>query len=179
MSINIEQLELNVNLYALQPDFLNSELHYVIAQSENSFRFARWNEEPENNEKKFYCFLTEQELFIPAGNISLKQSYVLKENAVYPIAANYPDFAAMIETLQEKGIAKAIRRFLTEDIEAIKEGLEEKSGAIEKHIVTSRHGQHILLVFDDKEISISDAMVYFRKKSPFNKSHYDHVKEEK
>ena len=62
MRINVSLLEINVNLHALQPDFLNSELYYVIAQSENSFRFAAWNEEPSADEEKFYCFLTEKEM---------------------------------------------------------------------------------------------------------------------
>lgn len=178
MSINVDQLEINVNLHALQPDFLNSELHYVIAQNENSFRFAAWDEEPGVGEEKFYCFLTEQELLIPAGNILLRQSYVLKEDSIYPPASNYIDFIEAIETLEENDAAKRIRQFYDEDVDNIKHGLEEKYDTVEKHIVTSRQGRHLLFLIKDVEISISAAMVYFRYKTPFNESHYRHVREE-
>src|SRR3954454_11073736 len=134
MNIDIDQLEINVNLHALQPDFLNSELYYVIAQNENSFRFAEWDEEPDVDEEKFYCFLTEEELLIPAGNIVLKESYVLRESSLYPAASNYIDFAKTIETLKAGGAAKRIRRFYDEDINVIQEGLEEKYSVVEKHV---------------------------------------------
>lgn len=178
MSIDIDQLEMNVNLHALQPDFLNSELYYVIAQNENSFRFAAWDEEPETDEEKFYCFLTEQELLIPAGNILLKESYVLREDSLYPPASNYIDFIEAVETLEDAGVAKRVRQFYDEDIDEIKEGLEEKYGTVEKHLVTSRQGRHLLFLIKDVEISISATMVYFRYKTPYNDSHYRHVKEE-
>jgi len=178
MRINVSLLEINVNLHALQPDFLNSELYYVIAQSENSFRFAGWNEEPSADEEKFYCFLTEKEMHIPAGNILLKQSYVLMENALYPLVSNYADFIAIAETLENNKPAKCIRRFYNEDIDIIKRGLEEKYGTVQKHVVTSRQGQHLLFLINDIEISVSATMVYFRYKTSFNESHYRHVKEE-
>ncbi|MDB5247551.1 MAG: hypothetical protein JWQ40_1945 [Segetibacter sp.] len=178
MSLNLDQLEINVNLHALQPGFLNSELHYIIAESENSFRFVNWNEEPGSNEEKFYCYLTEEELLIPAGNIQLKESYVLKQEAIYPIVTNHIDFANAIECIKSDGVCKRIRRFSAEDIDVIKGELEEKYGPIEKHVVTSRQGQHLLLLVEHVEISISANMVYFRHKTPFNESHYEHVKEE-
>ena len=178
MSIDIDQLEINVNLHALRPEFLNSELHYVIAQNENSFRFATWHEEPEENEEKFYCFLTEQDFLIPAGNVLLKESYMLREDSVYPPVSNYMDFIESIETLEAGGAAKRIRRFYDEDIDKIREGLEEKYGTVEKHVVKSKQGQHLLFLLNNVEISISATMVYFRYKTPFNESHYKHVKEE-
>jgi len=178
MSINIDQLEINVNLHALQPDFLNSELYYVIAKNENSFRFAEWHEEPSVNEEKFYCFLTEQDLIIPAGNILLRESYVLKETSIYPHASNYIDFIEAIETLEPNNASKRVRQFYDEDVNAIKEGLEEKYDAVEKHVVTSRQGRHLLFLIENVEISVSATMVYFRYKTPFNESHYRHVKEE-
>ena len=58
MNIDTKQLEINVNLHSLQPGFLNAELHYIIAASENTFRFANRDEEPKKGEQKFYCFLT-------------------------------------------------------------------------------------------------------------------------
>ena len=115
MSININQLEINVNLYTLQPDFLNAELHYIIAQSENSFRFAAWHEEPDEDEEKFYCFLTEQELIIPAGNILLKQSYVIREEPLYFQVSGSTDFISVLESLKKNNPAKCIRRFYNED----------------------------------------------------------------
>lgn len=178
MSIDIKQLEINVNLHALQPDFLNSELHYIIAQTENSFRFAAWNEEPGEHEEKFYGFLEEKELLIPAGNILLKQSYVLSKEPPFPLISNYLDFIAVIDTLSANIPSKRIRRFYNEDIDILKEGLEKKYGKVEKHVVTSRQGQHLLLVINEIEISISATMVYFRYKTIFNENHYRHVKEE-
>jgi hypothetical protein len=179
MSINVEQLEMSVNLYALQPDFLNSELHYVIAQNDNSFRFATWDEEPGENEEKFYCFLTDEELLVPAGNVLLKQSYILKEDPIYPAISDHNDFDTFLETLSQVKAAKAVRRFYDADIDAIREGLEEKYGPVEKHVVTSRQGQHLLFLIKDIEISISSNMIYFRYKTPFNESHYKHVFDEK
>lgn len=179
MGIDKKQLEINVNLYALKPDFFNYELHYVIADGENSFRFATWNEEPGAGEQKFYFFLTEDELHIPSGNITLHQSYVLKEEPIYQCVSSYDDFTKAIEKVETDGVAKAVRCFSAEDADAIRASLEEKYGPIEKHLVTSSQGQHMLLVFDNIEISISATMVYFRHKTPFNASHYEHVKQEK
>jgi len=178
MSFNIDQLEINMNLHTLKPDFLNSELYYIIAEDENSFRFASWDEEPGVDEEKFYCFLTERELLIPAGNTLLKESYVLRESPLYPLVTNHTDFAGVIETLGKSNPAKCIRRFYNEDIDAIKEGLEEKFGMVEKHVVTSRQGQHLLFLINNIEISVSATMVYLRYKTLFNESHYKHVKEE-
>ena len=179
MSIDKKQLEINVNLFSLKPEFLNYELHYVIAQSENSFRFATWNEEPGPEEQKFYFFLTENELFIPAGNIRLEESYVLKEEPIYACVSSYKDFISAIEKVEQVGVAKSIKCFSDEETDTIRKQLEDKFGKIEKHLVKSSQGQHLLLVFEQFEISISATMVYFRWKTPFNASHYQHVKEEK
>lgn len=179
MSIDTKQLEINVNLYTLEPDFLNYELHYVIASSENNFRFATWDEMPGTGEKKFYFFLTEQPLHIPAGNITLEQSYVLKEEPIYQCVSSFDDFVIAIEKVKKDGVGKSIRCFSNEDTDTIKNKLQEKYGSIEKHLVTSSQGQHLLLVFEAIEISISATMVYFRHKTPFNASHYQHVQEEK
>ncbi len=179
MSIDKTQLEINVNLFSLKPEFLNYELHYVIAESENSFRFASWDEEPGPGEQKFYFFLTENELFIPAGNITLEESYVLKEEPIYPCVSSNKDFIAAIEKVRESGVAKCVKCFSNADTDNIKEQLEDKFGKIEKHLVKSSQGQHLLLVFEQFEISISATMVYFRWKTPFNATHYENVKEEK
>lgn len=179
MSIDKKQLEINVNLHSLEPDFLNYELHYVIAKSESSFRFATWDEQPESDEHKFYFFLTENELHIPAGNITLEESYVLKEEPIYPCVSSYKDFKSVIEKVQTEGVAKAIKCFSNEETDTIREQLEGTFGKIDKHLVKSSQGQHLLLVFHEFEISISATMVYFRWKTPFNASHYQHVKEEK
>lgn len=178
MSIDIKQLQINVNLYTMQPDFLSYELHYIIATDENTFRFATWDEEPKDGEKKFYCFLTEEELFIPAGNINLKQSYQLTEEPVYPILTNAADFCTIISQLNTSKVAKGVRRFLNEDIDIIKTGLEETCGPVNKHIVSSSQAQHLLLLVGEVEVSISATMVYFRHKAPFSDTHYEHVKEE-
>lgn len=179
MTIDKKQLELNVNLYSIRPEFLNYELHYVIAKNENNFRFATWNEQPAGDEQKFYFFLTHDPLHIPAGNITLEESYVLKEEPVYQCVASYEDFLLAIEKVRTDGVAKCIKCFPEEKTDAIKNQLEEKFGNIEKHLVKSSQGQHLLLVFDNFEISISTTMVYFRYRTPFNDSHYQHVKEEK
>ena len=178
MSIDIRQLEINVNLHSLQPGFLNYELHYVIASNENNFRFANWNEAPASGEQKFYCFLIKKELFIPAGNVLLKESYALKEEPVYSLVSNPKDFIEAIETLQENTVCKCIRRFFDDDISIIQTGLEERYGMVEKHLVTSPQGQHLILVLDSVEISISATMVYFRHKAPFSESHYHNIQEE-
>jgi len=47
MNIDLKELAINVNIHALQPDFLNLELHYIIAENENTFRFVDWNVLPE------------------------------------------------------------------------------------------------------------------------------------
>ncbi|MDQ6812414.1 MAG: hypothetical protein M3040_01540 [Bacteroidota bacterium] len=179
MVIDKKQLEINVNLYALQPDFLNDELHYVIAENENTFRFGSWNEQLKPGEQKLYFFLTQDKLHIPAGNITLEESYVLKEEPIYQCVSSFDDFLLAIEKVQRDGVAKAIKCFSEEDTEVIRERLEEKFGHIEKHLVKSTQGQHLLFVFNNIEISISATMVYFRHKTPFNDSHYKHVKEEK
>jgi hypothetical protein len=177
MSIDLKQLEINVNFHSLQPGFLNSELHYIIASDENIFRFSDWDEVPQANEQTFYCFLMEKELFIPAGNIILKESYVLKEEPIYPLLSSYEDFISAIEKIKQNKIAKYIRRFSDEDIATIKNNLQEKYGEVETHVVTSREAQHQLFVVNDIEISISGAMIYFRMKAPFSESHYRHAKE--
>jgi len=174
-----KQLEINVNLHTLTPNFLNYELHYVIAASDNSFRFAKWNEEPESNEEKFYFFLTQQPLFIPAGNITVQQSYVLSKAPIYPCVSTFEDFVASIEKVKNDGVAKSIRCFDEDLIEPFRNQLSEKFGPIEKHVVTSSQGQHQLFVFDDVEVSISATMVYFRHKTPINAAHYEHVQDEK
>lgn len=178
MSINIKQLEINVNLHALEPNFLNYELHYIIASNENTFRFATWDEEPEPGEKKYYCFLTEEELLIPAGDIRLEESYVLKDEPIYPVLSNASDFCKILSNLDTSTVAKGIRRFANEDIDVIKRGLEDTCGPVNKHVVTSSQAQHLLLVVGEVEISISATMVYFRHKAPFSDSHYQNVKEE-
>ena len=144
MNIDLKQLEINVNFHSLQPGFLNSELYYIIASDENTFRFSDWDEVPAMNEQKFYCFLMEQELFIPAGNIILKESYVLKEEPIYPLLSNYEDFISAIETIKQNGIPKYIRKFPDEDIDTIKNKLQEKYEEVETHIVASREAEHQL-----------------------------------
>ncbi len=177
MNIDVKQLEINVNLHSRKPDFLNYELHYVIASDENTFRFVEWNESPNNNERKFYCFRMDKSLSIPTGNISLDENYLLKEDPVYPLLTNYSDFIPIIETLGRSGVAKGIKQFSNEEIDAIKNDLERKYGAIEKHTVTSNEAQHLILVLNNVEISISATMVYFRPKAPFAEEHYSDVKE--
>ena len=178
MNIDIKQLEINVNLHSMQPGFLNYELHYIIASGENNFRFVSWHEEPHRNEQKFYCFLVEKELFIPSGNIVLKEHYVLKEEPVYPLISNANDFIAVIETLPKTVVYKCIRRFFDDDINTIHIDLEEKYGMVEKHVVTSPQSHHLIFVLDSVEISVSVTMVYFRHKAPFSESHYHSIQKE-
>lgn len=169
MSIDKKQLELNVNIYALKPDFLNHELHYVFVSEDKTFRFGVWNDEPSNGEKKYYCFLTEDELALPEQGITLKESYVLKEEAIYPVAANADDFIFLIEQIKKGSTAKAIRGFSNDAIDEIADALKQKDLTVDKHVVTSKEGQHVLLIINNEiEASISATMIYFRLRPPFN-----------
>src|SRR6478672_6269599 len=98
------------------------------------------------NEQKFYCFLMEKEIFIPAGNMILKESYVLKERPIYPLLSSYEDFISTIEKIKQNRIAKYIRRFSDEDIHAIKSNLRENYQKVKTHVVTSHEAQHQLLL---------------------------------
>ncbi|TDH24044.1 hypothetical protein EXU57_16310 [Segetibacter sp. 3557_3] len=172
MAIDTKQLELNINLHALQPGFLNSELHYVIASAENNFRFAGLDDEPAVDEEKFYCFLTEEELFIPAGNMTLPESYVLRKEPAYPVVQTAEDFESIIANLPKRGVAKAIRKFSTADIEELRTRLTEKYGTLDCHVVKSGEGQHLLFVINTIiDISIAANMVYFRYRNQFGDEH--------
>jgi len=103
MSIDVKQLETNVNLHTLDPNFLNNELHYIIASDDKTFRFTNWQEQPKSGEEKFYCFLTEQPLTIPAGNIEIKESYSVTTTPVYSIAATAEDFETIIDKVKSDG----------------------------------------------------------------------------
>jgi hypothetical protein len=176
--MNIEQLTINVNLHCLHPNFLNSELYYIIASAENVFRFGAWDEEPAVGEEKYYCYLQEKELHIPAGDVYLKESYELTKQPPYPVVQTPADFIPILHSLEQTGVAKAIRCFSAEEIDAIKHELEKEYGAVQKHLVTSTEAQHQLMVFTNIEISISATMVYFRKRVPITESHYQHIKQE-
>ena len=126
MNIDLKKLEINLNLHALQPQFLNLELHYIIAENENNFRFADWNEVPGKREQKFYCFLKEKELLIPAGNIVLKESYVITHQPIYPLIADCKDFLTVMKTVERSKVAKAIKRFSNDDLTSIKIDLQRE-----------------------------------------------------
>jgi hypothetical protein len=179
MAIDKKQLEINVNLYAMQPNFLNYELHYIIAESETTFRFAKWNEKPGDSEEKFYFFLTQEPMHIPAGDTTLNQSYALREEPIYQCVSSFGDFVVAIEKVKRDGVQKSIRCFDDKFVDVLKSELSGQYGTVEKHVVTSSQGRHLLLVFDDIEVSISATMVYFRHKTPVNAQHYGHVQEEK
>jgi len=178
MNIDLKQLEVNVNLHALQPDFLNLELHYVIAENENTFRFSDWNELPKENEEKFYCFLKEKEFKIPAGNVVLKESYVVTKEPIYPLIADVKDFISVFKTVQKNKVAKAIRRFSVEDLDTIKKDLQKEFKTVETHVVASPQLQHHIFIVNDIEVSVAPTMVYFRIKAPFSESHYHNAKED-
>jgi hypothetical protein len=177
--MNIEQLTINVNLHCLHPGFLNSELYYIIASSENVFRFAAWDELPAAGESKFYCLLQEKELHIPAGDVVLRESYVLSQHPPFPVLEKAEDFSPLIQSLQQQGVAKGIRCFEGDQVDIIRHHLEKEFGAAEKHLVTSPEAQHQLIVINDFEISISTNMVYFRLRVPVTEEHYRHIKDEK
>jgi hypothetical protein len=172
MNINVQQLELNVNLHAIQPEFLNLELHYVIAENENTFRFTEWSEQTGENEKKFYCFLQQKELLIPAGDILLKESYVITEQPIYPVITDCKDLVAVIKTIKQNNVAKAIRNFSDEAFTNIKNDLSKEFSTVETHEVKSPSLQHHIFVVDDIEISVAPTMVYVRSKAPFSERHY-------
>lgn len=179
MHIDIKQLEINVNLHAFRTDFLNLELHYVLATSEQQFRFASFDEQPQENERRFYCFLVDKELHIPAGNMALKQSYVLQEEPAYAVVSKAEDFFPIIDCIEDNCASKAVRNFPDEAIEDIHRALEQKYGQAEKHLVKSPEFQHLLLVLPGAEVSISATMVYFKQKLQLTEQHYERLKEEK
>lgn len=176
--MDMEQLTMNVNMHSLQPNFYNCELHYIIASDEKTFRFAGWEEQPESNELRFYYFLNSHELTIPAGDITMKQSYQLYTKPLYPLLSTPEDFIATINLLDDKGASKAIRKFNDASIEPICQVLRTKYGNVQQHFVKSTEWQHLLLVMDNIEISIAATMVYFKQKVHFTGQHYDHIKEE-
>lgn len=177
-TIDLKQLEINVNMYALQPDFLSLELHYIIASSDKEFRFVEWHEEPKEGEFKFFCFLTDNQLHIPAGDVLLPESYVLTDEAVFPLIANTDDFMSAVDNVSKENTVKGIRRFTTDNLEVIRQNLENKYGFAELHQVKSGQGSHLILLTDSVEFSISATMVYCRSKTPVNAIHYRHVKED-
>ena len=178
MNIYLKQLEINVNLHALQPGFLNLELHYIIAENENSFRFVDWDEKPHAGEQKFYCFLKEKELVIPAGNIMLKESYVVTSQPIYPLVSDCKDFLNVMAAVRENKMGKAIKNFSTEDLQKIENDLQKEFATVEAHVVTSPDLRHHIFVADDIEISVSPTMVYFRIKAPFSEAHYHNAAEQ-
>lgn len=178
MVSDLKQLEINFNLHSLQPGFVNSELYYILARDEKDFRFANWNDEPVYDEKKYYCFLSPKELFIPSGNITLQKSYVVREEPFYPSASNAEDFLSIIHSLKKDESKKAIRRFYDSEVDKICDRLQSEFGALQKHLVQSDEAQHLLIVVDDVELSVSSNMVYFRHRAPFSLEHYEHVKEQ-
>lgn len=177
MNIDIQQLTINVNLHAAQPDFLNLELHYVIASSADLFRFVDWQEIPQPNEQKFYCFLQDKELNIPTAGIVLKESYVLTTTPIYPVIKDCKDFLHLIKQVQQNKFAKAIRQFAMTDLETIKKDLQDEFEKVETHVVASPKLAHHIFVVEDVEISVAPTMVYFRMKAPFSEKHYQQAKE--
>ena len=172
MNIDLQQLEVQVNLHAIQTDFKDLELHYVIAEDENTFRFAGRDELPNAKEKKFYCFLQEKRLLIPAGNVVLKESYVLTEKPIYPLISDCKDLMSIMSTVKTNKPAKAVRGFSAEQLELIKDDLKKEFTKVETHVVASPNLQHHIFVVDNIEISVSPTMVYLRAKAPFSESHY-------
>lgn len=178
MNIDLKQLEINVNFHALQPDFLNLELHYIVAENANTFRFVDWDALPNSNEEKFYCFLQEKEIFITAENVTLKESYVLTREPIYPLIEDCKDFLSVFETVHKNKVAKGIRRFSIEELETIQDDLQKEFETVETHSVTSPELKHHIFVVNDIEISVAPTMVYFRRKAPFAEKHYQHAKED-
>ena len=173
MNIDLEQLTINVNLHALQSSFLNLELHYIITGNENSFRFTGWKELPGKNEEKYFCFLQEKELFIPAGNIVLKESYIITQQPIYPLIVDCKDLVVVMGIAKSQSVAKGIRQFSDEDLTAIQNDLQKEFATVKTHVVTSPSLQHHIFVVNDIEISVAPTMVYFRMKAPFSESHYE------
>lgn len=178
MNIDQHRLEINVNLHALQPGFLNRELHYVIAADENNFRFAELGERPDDGENRFYCFLSDREMIIPAGNIIIKKSYVLAADPIYPLISTATDFIPYIDCISDNCTGKAIRNFDDTAVDEIYATLQHRYGRIEKHLVKSPEFQHILFVLPQVEISIAATMVYFKQRTAITSAHYEHLKED-
>ena len=179
MNIDLKQLERNVNLHSLQPGFLNRELHYIIASDENHFRFVELEDEAGNNEQKFFCFLTDKEITIPAGNITLKKSYVLDTNPAYEVLKDATDFFPFVDCIGTNCTGKAIRQFSDGAIESIFNSLKQRYSTAEQHLVASPEFQHLLIILPQVEISISATMVYFKQRMPVTSEHYEHLKAEK
>lgn len=179
MHIDKDALEKIVNLHTLQPGFLNSELHYVLAKSPLDFKFTNWKTTVDDDAKLYYCFLTDQPLHISAGDITVDESYTLSEDPIYPIIASFEDFCILLDDVRAGAVVKGIRQFEDETLEQMRTLLSHKYGNAELHVVSSRQGQHTLLIFDNIEVSVANTMVYFRPKTIVNREHYAHIAQEK
>ncbi len=124
------------------------------------------------DEEKLYCFLTEKDLLIPAGNILVKESYEVTRKPIYPVVSDCKDFLTAIEAARQSKAAKAIRHFGDKELEKIKADLEKEFDTVETHVVASPELKHHLFVVDDVEISVAPTMVYVRLKAPFSEHHY-------
>ncbi|HEX6914427.1 MAG TPA: hypothetical protein VF145_04260 [Chitinophagaceae bacterium] len=179
MDINLRKLEENVNLHTLQPGFLNRELYYVIALDPQHFRFVEPEEEAGEGEMKLFCYLSDREILIPAGNIILKKSYVVTPAPPFEIIRKAEDFYRFIDCIGENCVGKAIRGFSEEALGGIAAALKQRYGNADQHIVTSPEFSHLLFILPEAEISISSTMVYFKQRLPVTTAHYQHLEEEK
>jgi hypothetical protein len=116
-------------------------------------------------------------IYLP-GDFVLGQSYVLKEEPVYPLIKTTDDFVEMINELPKQGVAKGIRRFSAEDVDAIRADLCKAFGDCEKHLVKSAENQHMLFAMNNIDISISATMVYFRYRNQFIEPAHTQLPEE-
>ncbi len=178
MSINVPQLQINVNLHALQPGFKNSELYYVLATTENNFRFAGLSDAPSPAETRYYCFYTDTPLTIPAGNISLPKSYVLQTESPYTVVNTAEDIYPLIDCIESNDTCKAVRNFPDHEIDGIFNAIKAHYGSAEKHLIQSPEFQHLLILLPGVEISVSATMVYFKKRIALTTNHYQHLKQE-
>lgn len=172
MNLDLAQLQRNVNVHATRPEFLNQELHYVIAENADLFRFVGWEAQPHANEQKFFCFLQPTELSIPERGIVLKESYTLSTEPLFPVITDCKGFLQMIQTVQQEKVGKAIRQFSLETLENIKNELLDEFDTVETHVVASPQLKHHIFVVDNVEISVAPTMVYLRIKAPFAEHHY-------
>jgi len=56
MNIDLKKLEINLNLHALQPQFLNLELHYIIAEMKTIFALRTGTKSLANVNRNFIVF---------------------------------------------------------------------------------------------------------------------------
>jgi hypothetical protein len=115
---------------------------------------------------------------IPAGNVVLKESYIITQEPIYPFVSDWRDFISFFGTVRKNQVTKGIRRFSNKELEIIKADLQKEFDAVEAHVVASRQLQHHIFIVNHIEVSVAPTMVYFRMEGPFARTQYQGEEQE-